>query len=100
MAASEYHRGEMDITDQQQTWNGFITGVVWGGLIIVMALGYATLAVAIGLNWMVSLGLMAIAGIVAGLVLKLGGRWMATVVLLILLALFVQFMIWLFNVML
>ena len=46
-----------------------------------------------------SLGLMAVFGIVAGLVMNLGGRWMATVVLLVLLALFIQFMIWLFGVM-
>ncbi|KCZ53084.1 aa3-type cytochrome c oxidase subunit IV [Hyphomonas pacifica] len=99
MAASEYHRGEMDITDQKSTWDGFITGSTWGGLIVIMMVGYAVLAIAIGINWIISLGLMAIVGVAAGLLLNLGGRWMATVVMLIVTALIVQFFIWLFGVM-
>ena len=99
MAASEYHRGEMDITDQTATWDGFIKGSTWGGLIIIMMVGYATLAVAIGLHWIIALGLMAFVGVGSGIVLNLGGRWMATVVMLIGLAFIVQFFIWLFAVM-
>ena len=98
MAASEYHHGDMDIHDQEATWHGFLTGGTWGALIIGLALGHAILAVAIGLHWAVSLGLMAIAGFAAGLFLNLGGRWMATLVILIITALFIQFMIWLFGV--
>ena len=60
-------------------------------------LAYATLAIAIGLPWAVSLGLMAILGFGAGLFLNMGGRWMATVVVMIALALIVQAMIWLFG---
>lgn len=100
MAASEYHHGEMDITDQKATWNGFLVGSTWGGLITIMIIGYATLAIAIGINWMVSLALIAAVGIVAGLLLNLGGRWLATVVMLIITALVVQFFIWLFGVVL
>lgn len=100
MATSEYHHGEMDIQAQKATWDGFITGGVWGGLMLFLSIGYAVLAVAIGMNWMVSLGLMAIVGFAAGLFLNLGGRWMATMVLLILLALVVQGFIWLFSVLL
>ena len=98
MAASEYHRGEMDIQDQEATWNGFIAGSTWGGLILTLMLGHAILAIAIGLHWAVSLGLMTILGIVSGLVLNLSGRWYATLVILLLTGLFVQFMIWLFGV--
>lgn len=97
MASQEYHRGEMDIHDQKATWNGFIVGSVWGSLIIILTVGYATLAIALGLNWMVSLGLMAIVGFGAGLLMNLGGRWMATVVVMIILALIVQGFIWLFG---
>ena len=99
MAVSEYHHGDMDIHDQEATWHGFTTGVTWGSLILAMILGHAILSIAIGLHWAVSLGLMAIAGVVAGLLLNLGGRWMATLVILLVLGLFVQFMIWLFGVM-
>ena len=99
MAASEYHRGEMDITDQKSTWDGFIKGSTWGSLIIILMVGYAVLSIAISINWIISLGLMAIVGVAAGLFLNLGGRWMATVVMLIVTALIVQFFIWLFGVM-
>jgi len=97
MATHEYHRGEMDIRDQKATWDGFITGSVWGGLITILLVGHATLALAIGLNWAISLGLMAIVGFGAGVLMNLGGRWMATVVVLIFLALIVQALIWLFG---
>jgi len=97
MATHEYHHGEMDIQDQKATWNGFITGSVWGGLITILIVGHATLALAIGMNWAISLGLMAITGFAAGMFLNLGGRWMATVVVMIVLALIVQAMIWLFG---
>ena len=97
MASQEYHHGEMEIRDQKATWDGFITGSVWGGLIIILMVGHATLAIAIGMNWAVSLGLMALVGCGAAVLMNLGGRWMATVVVLIVLALIVQAMIWLFG---
>tara|TARA_R110000823_G_scaffold85990_1_gene192558 strand:- start:295 stop:597 length:303 start_codon:yes stop_codon:yes gene_type:complete len=97
MATSEYHHGEMDIKAQESTWHGFITGSTWGGLLIILSVGYAVLAVAIGMNWMVSLGLMTVLGFAAGIFLNMGGRWMATMVLLIILALVVQGFIWLFG---
>jgi hypothetical protein len=100
MASQEYHRGEMDIHDQKSTWDGFITGSTWGSLITIMIVGHATLAIAIGLPWAVSLGLMAILGFGAGLFMNLGGRWMATVVVMIVLALIVQAFIWLFGILL
>jgi hypothetical protein len=97
MASHDYHHGEMDIRDQKATWDGFITGSVWGGLLIALMVGHSTLAIAIGIHWMVSLGLMAIVGFGAGILMNLGGRWMATVVVMIVLALVVQAMIWLFG---
>lgn len=99
MAASEYHHGDMDIHAQKATWDGFIKGGTWGSLILALILGHAILAVAIGIHWAVSLGLMTVLGVASGLFLNLGGRWMATLVILILTALFVQLMIWLFGVM-
>ena len=97
MAASEYHRGDMDISAQKATWDGFMVGSIWGSLLIILTVGYATLAVAIGMNWMIALGLMTVFGIVSGLVMNLGGRWMATVVLMVVLALVVQLFIALFG---
>ena len=100
MATSEYHHGDMDIEAQEATWHGFIVGSTRGGLITVLSVGYAVLAVAIGMNWMISLGIMAVVGLAAGLFLNLGGRWMATLVLLIILALVIQGFIALFGLML
>jgi Bacterial aa3 type cytochrome c oxidase subunit IV len=97
MASHEYHHGEMDIRDQKATWSGFIAGGVWGGLIIALMVGHATLSLAIGMNWAISLGIMAIVGVLAGLLMNLGGRWMATVVVLFVLALIVQGLIFLFG---
>ncbi len=98
MASHEYHHGEMDISDQASTWKGFLAVSLWSGLIIILSVGYATLAVAVGMNWMIALGIMAAVGIIVGLLLNMGGRWMATVVLLVILALIVQTFIWLFGV--
>ncbi|MDX1292399.1 MAG: aa3-type cytochrome c oxidase subunit IV [Hyphomonas sp.] len=100
MAASEYHRGDMDISAQKATWDGFVKGSVWGSLLVILTLGYATLSVAIGMNWIIALGLMAVFGIAVGLFMNLGGRWMATVVLLVILALVVQLFIALFGLVL
>lgn len=97
MATSDYNRGEMDITGQKATWDGFIKGSTWGSMIIILSVGYATLTVAMGMNWMIALGLMAVVGIGGGMFMKMGARWMATVVLMIALALVVQGFIWLFG---
>ena len=91
MAASEYHHGEMDIHDQQATWDGFIKGTTWGSLILALMLGHAVMTIALGLHWAVSLGLMALVGIGSGIVLNLGGRWYATLVILLLTGLFITF---------
>ncbi len=96
MATQDYKRGEMDIRDQKATWDGFISGSVWGSLALILMLGHAALSLAIGLNWAVSLGLMAVLGVVAGLVMNLGGKWLATLAALIVLALVVQGFIALF----
>lgn len=98
MAASEYHHGEMDIKDQKATWDGFLTFSVWGSLIIFLSVAHAVFTISLHIHWAVSLGILTVVGIGAGLLMNMGGRWMATVVLMLLTGLFVQFMIWLFGV--
>ena len=97
MAGSEYTHGEMDIAEQTRTWQGFITGTVWMSFIIVLLVTYSTLTVALGMNWLVALGLCAVTGIVGGLLLGLGSAWIATVVILSALAVIVQICIMLFG---
>ncbi|MEM7768106.1 MAG: aa3-type cytochrome c oxidase subunit IV [Pseudomonadota bacterium] len=80
MASADYTRGEMNISEQARTWDGFIKASVWGSAIIFLAVAYATLAVAMGVNWFVALILCAGAGIVGGVLMNMGGAWIATVV--------------------
>lgn len=41
--ASEYHRGEMDISEQKATYEGFNKMSAWGSLIIATGILMATL---------------------------------------------------------
>lgn len=97
MATTDYQHGEMDIQGQTDTWNGFLVASTWSGLIIILSVAHATFAVAIGMDWMVSLGICAVIGFAAGFFMDLGGRWMATMVGLIVLALIIQGFIGLFG---
>ncbi|MEO0981447.1 MAG: aa3-type cytochrome c oxidase subunit IV [Pseudomonadota bacterium] len=93
MNAAEYKHGEMDITDQAMTWKGFMTATQWSSFIIVLVIGYATFTLATGMNWLVALVLCAGVGVVGGLLMGMGGAWIATVVALSALAVFVQLLI-------
>ena len=97
MASSEYTRGEMDIAEQTRTWEGFLTATLWSSFIIALLVGYSTLTVALGMHWVVALGICAIGGVVGGLLMGMGSAWLATVVMLSALAVIVQVMIMLFG---
>jgi hypothetical protein len=93
MATSDYTRGSMDIRDQESTWKGFITASVWGSGIIMAIVAYATLTLALGMNWIVALVLCAGAALLGGLLMGLGGTWMITVISLTAAAIFIQIVI-------
>lgn len=97
MAGADYTHGEMDITEQERTWNGFMTASTWGGLIIILMVAHSTFTLAMGMNWMVSLFLCLVGGVVAGMALSLGGAWLATMIGLTVLAVIVQIFIALFG---
>ncbi|MEL6323232.1 MAG: aa3-type cytochrome c oxidase subunit IV [Pseudomonadota bacterium] len=97
MAGTDYVHGEMDITEQSRTWNGFMTATVWGSFIIALVVGYATLTLALGMHWMVALGLLVVGGLIGGAAMGMGGAWFATVLGLAAIALVVQVMISLFS---
>jgi len=80
MASADYSRGEMDIAEQERTWDGFMRASVWGSAIIGLVLAYATLAIPLGMNWFVALIICAGLGIVGGVLMNMGGAWLATVV--------------------
>lgn len=97
MAGAEYTKGEMDIAEQERTFQGFMTGTLWGGLIIALVLSHATFTLAMGLHWMVSLALCLVGGVIAGMVMSMGPVWLLTVGALTVTAIIVQAIIGLFG---
>ncbi len=93
MAGSDYVHGEMEISEQERTWNGFVTLTVWSSALIVLMVAYATFTLAMGMNWMVALGLCALGGFAAGAGMKMGAAWNATVLVLAGLAVVIQIII-------
>ena len=90
MAAADFRHDEMDIAEHEQNWQGFKTFVLWGSLITLLSVGYAVFTLALGMNWMVALILLAGSGIVGGLLLGMGSGWVTTVIGLSALAVFIQ----------
>lgn len=97
MAETNYTHGEMEIGEQARTWNGFVTFTLWGSGLIILAVAYASLTVAMGMNWIVAVVLCAIGGLAGGAFMKMGGAWTATVVGLCGLAVFIQVLIMVFG---
>lgn len=93
MAGSDYTHGEMEISEQVRTWGGFVKFTLWGSGLILLVVAYASFTVAMGMNWMVALGLCAIGGLVGGALMGMGGAWTATVIGLTALAILVQLII-------
>ena len=78
--SGDYVRGEMEISDQENTWHGFMKVTQWSSFIIVLVLAYAVFTITMGMNWMIALGLLAIAGIAGGLFMGMGSAWIVTVI--------------------
>jgi hypothetical protein len=97
MATNDYTRGEMNVDAQKSMYEGTMKAGTWGAIITLLMLAYATFTLSIGMPWLVALTLCAGAGIVIGLGLGYGGAWIATIVALSVLALFVQLLIALFQ---
>ena len=93
MATADYTHGEMDITEQSKTWSSFMKGSLWGGAIIMMIVAYATFTLTMGIPWLIALVLVAVSAIVGGLAMSMGGDWLASVIGLSALAVFVQMII-------
>jgi hypothetical protein len=100
MASNDYTRGEMDIEAQKGMFEGTMKAGAWGAIITLLMLAYATFTLSMGMQWLVALALCAGAGIVIGLGMGFGGAWVATIIALTGLALFVQVLIVLFQMLL
>jgi hypothetical protein len=97
MASSDYTRGEMNVDAQEGMYNGFMKAGAWGAILTLLMVGYATFILSIGMPWLVALVLCAGAGIVIGLGMGFGGAWIATIVAMSGLALFIQLLVGLFS---
>tara|TARA_R110002072_G_scaffold19558_5_gene72501 strand:+ start:886 stop:1188 length:303 start_codon:yes stop_codon:yes gene_type:complete len=73
--ASDYTRGEMEITDQSQTFSGFIRTSIWFGGHTALGVLLLTLIFAVGMGWMVALMITFVAGVVMGLALQMKMAW-------------------------
>lgn len=97
MAAGDYTHGEMDIEAQKSMYVGTMKAGAWGALLIILMLAYATFTLSMSMPWLVALVICAGAGVVIGLGMGFGGAWVATIVALSGLALFIQLLIVLFQ---
>ena len=91
--AGDYTRGEMEIESQKKMYVGTMKAGAWGAIITLLGLAYATFTLSIGMNWLVALVLCAGSGIVIGLGMGFGGAWVATIIGLSGLAVFIQVLI-------
>ncbi|MES1156717.1 MAG: aa3-type cytochrome c oxidase subunit IV [Alphaproteobacteria bacterium] len=69
--------GDMDISDQEATFSGFLAAGLWGATHIAQAVALATLAFAIGAGWWAGLLAVAVIGVGVGLFFRMGGVWWA-----------------------
>lgn len=97
MAASDYTHGEMNVDVQDKMFSGVMKAGAWGAIITLLGLAYSTFVLSIGMPWLVALAITAGAGIAIGLGMGFGGAWVATIVGLSGVAIFIQVLAILFS---
>ncbi|MEJ0059771.1 MAG: aa3-type cytochrome c oxidase subunit IV [Terricaulis sp.] len=75
--ASHNAHGEMEISDQRETFHGFLNASLWGSTHIAQAVALLTLAFAIGAGWWAGVAAVVAIGVVVGLLFKSSGAWWA-----------------------
>jgi hypothetical protein len=75
-----YVHGTMEIADQAGTYKGFLVWATWGSLLCALGVLFLSLVFAAGQPWLGSLFGVAALGVIAGMAMKLGGAWFATVI--------------------
>jgi len=85
----------MDMGARRGMWKGFGNAATWGSMLVILTVGYATFTLTMHIPWIGALIGFAVFGIAAGMLMNMGGAWIATVVGLGVIALFIQVMIWL-----
>jgi len=80
--ASDHVRGEMDITHQKDTFDGFMSITVWSSILIIASVLALTLIFAVQLDWMISVLAGALVCIAGGYALGMKTGWYITVAVL------------------
>lgn len=90
----------MDMSSRRGMWKAFGHFTTWGSMLLVLTIGYATFTLTMGIPWIGALIGFAAFGIAGGLLMGMGGAWIATVIGLSVLAVFIQVLIWLGSLLL
>lgn len=86
MADSHGAHGNMDITDQKETFHAFLMASIWGSGLVIQSVALLTLAFAIGAGWWPGLVALVVIGIALGLAFRLSGvYWAVQIVIWVLL---------------
>jgi hypothetical protein len=90
----------MDMSARRGMWKAFGHFTAWGSMLVILVVGYATFTLTMHIPWIGALIGFSAFGIAAGLLMGMGGAWVATVIGLGVLALFIQVLIWLGSLLL
>lgn len=83
--ASNYTRGEMDISEQHGMFVGVMKAGVSSSLVLAYTVVFLTFAFATGTGWFTSLGIALAVAVIGGVALKQGSwYWLSTVILAVL----------------
>ena len=77
--ASDYVRGEMDVSAQKDMFSGFMSLTVWSSILILASVLGLTLIFVVGMNWMTATIIGAAVSVVLGLALQMKTAWYMTV---------------------
>jgi hypothetical protein len=69
-APSDYHRGDMDISEHSATFKGFIALSKWGSLAVAVALIFLVLVFCAHASFFQALGAAIVVAVVGGFVLR------------------------------
>lgn len=87
----------VDVEKRDARFHGFLKFCGWAGLHVLLMTGYLTLVFAIGMNWLVALIIMVIAGFAGGWMMKLGNAWTIGMIAQIAVVMIARLGIYLFN---
>jgi hypothetical protein len=75
--ADSHARGHMEIQDQKDTFDGFLSASVWTGGHIVQLVALLTMAFAIGMGWWPGFVAYVLIGVAIGFAFKMSGVYWA-----------------------